>query len=754
VAIGEEERVMGVRLRLALVAVLALIALMGGALPARVAGEAGDNPAVSDVRHVDPERLARLPFAGASVGTSGVDPTGAPANYAVGTTRLFPALNDAIGLYEFRTFILRAIGTSGEVWVAADLQFPLGDCRGLVEITQAQVEYMLGQFDKQIRPTDTGYFGAPKKRDGSKATLPKQVGLPADYYAGSERDIILIDNIRDDNFYTFPQAPTYIAGFFSPAFANALNRNIITVDAFDWQHRTGATPPNEPNNNACRNRQARPFLYEGTFAHEYQHLIHYDYDPAEETWINEGMSDFAEAINGYSFPERPVYEIGYDGHIQSFLGFVANVYNVNGQPVPVATAGAENSLTSWQDQGGNEILADYGIVYAFMLYVDEHYGGAKFMRTWQNSPKRGIGGFEAALAEFGYHTTFAQVYHDFAVAMVVDQLIDGGATGPGADRYGAQALHAQVSLNADQAYGSPGAPPWGSDYVKIADPATIESLSFAGAPNITRPTPWRSRSSGPADWKGGAVIWSGSRNNYDAWMLRDLTLDDGPQTLSFDTYFDIEQCYDYGFVRVSTDGGKTFTSLSSGDTSDCVSKDPDDPTDPRIVAALPGFTGTTPAWTHAEFDLSAYAGQSITLAFYYAQDPGGSGNDDDVANNGWWLDNLMLNDTLLSDGTTSSLANFSDITATKPLPVAFTVQIVGISAKRYAVITLELADGKVGALRPEQLAELAGYDYIVALVTFDAPVDARNVAPIADYGHYALTVTREGKSVVMPGGGK
>src|SRR5215217_5081424 len=146
---------MGVRLRLALVVVLALVTLAAGALPDGVAGEAGDNPAVSDVRHVDPERLARLPFAGASVGTSGVDPTGAPANYAVGTTRLFPALNDAIGLYEFRTFILRAIGTSGEVWVAADLQFPLGDCRGLVEITQAQVEYMLGQFDKQIRPTDT-----------------------------------------------------------------------------------------------------------------------------------------------------------------------------------------------------------------------------------------------------------------------------------------------------------------------------------------------------------------------------------------------------------------------------------------------------------------------------------------------------------------------------------------------------------------------------------------------------------------------
>src|SRR3954453_15178644 len=111
----------------------------------------------------------------------------------------------------------------------------------------------------------------------------------------------------------------------------------------------------------------------------------------------------------------------------------------------------------------------------------------------------------------------------------------------------------------------------------------------------------------------------------------------------------------------------------------------------------------------------------------------------------------MLNDTLLNERSGTSLANFSDITATKPIPVAFTVQVVGVSAKQYTVIPLELADGKVGALRPEQLAELAGYDYIVALVTFDAPVDARNVAPIADYGRYALTVTRGGNSVVLPG---
>ncbi len=740
---------MMVRVRAFLAVVLALVLLLTGVVPTGAVVTDGETNLVRDTAHVDPQRLAKLPFQGGAIASVGDEQLRALATYTVGATRLFPALNDALGLYEFRTFTLRAMDATGEVWVAADLQFPLGDCRGLVEITQKQIDYMLGQFEEKIRPTDTGYFGDPKKRDGSKATLPKQVGLPADYYAGSDREIILIDNIRDDNYYRFPTVPTYIAGFFSPAFATVLNRNIITVDAFDWQHRTGGNPPNEPNANPCRSRRAAPYLYEGTFAHEYQHLIHFDYDPGEELWVNEGMSMFAESLNGFAYPDRSINEVGYESAIQSFYGFVAQV--IGG--APIARSGAENSLTDWGDQGDAEILADYGIVNAFMLYVDEHYGGAKFMRAWQNSPKHGIAGFEGALKDFGYATTFDQVYHDFAVTMVVDKLIDEGATGPNPARYSANKLHAMISLNTTEAYGTPGAPSWGSDYVKITEPKGIESLSFVGAPNLVRDTLWQSVKSGPAGWKDGPVLWSGSQNSYDAWLVTPLTLGAGSQTLSFDTYFDIEECFDYGFVRVSTDGGKTFTSLANEDTDDCVSTEVGNEADPRIVAALPGFNGTTTGWGRTSFDLSAYAGQSIILAFYYAQDTGASGNDTSTTNDGWWIDNLALNDAVLSDGSVASLANFGDITAVQPLPTAYTVQIIGIGKGGYAVVPLALGAGKAAVLSAAQLTELAGYDYLVAIITFDAPTDEGRVAPLTDYGPYALTVTRGGERTVLPGGG-
>ena len=44
--------------------------------------------------------------------------------------------------------------------------------------------------------------------------------------------------------------------------------------------------------------------YEGTFAHEYQHLLEYYEDLGEVNWVNEGISDWAQTLMGYVDP-RP-----------------------------------------------------------------------------------------------------------------------------------------------------------------------------------------------------------------------------------------------------------------------------------------------------------------------------------------------------------------------------------------------------------------------------------------------------------------
>ena len=117
----------------------------------------------------------------------------------------------------------------------------------------------------------------------------------------------------------------------------------MSIDSYDWLHRTGANPPNEPSTVICDNRPAQPFKYEAIFAHEYQHLLEYWASPGETTWANEGLADYVITVTGYGFPSRSIFETGYEGHIQTFLGWRALQTPANLIPQP--KGGAENSLT-------------------------------------------------------------------------------------------------------------------------------------------------------------------------------------------------------------------------------------------------------------------------------------------------------------------------------------------------------------------------------------------------------------------------
>ena len=127
--------------------------------------------------------------------------------------------------------------------------------------------------------------------------------------------------MRDDNYYDFPEASTYIAGFFSAQINELFDRNVMTIDAYDWAHRIGDNPPDASTADPCTSRPARPNLYEGTFAHEWQHLLHYYTDPFETNWINEGLSDFAQTLVGYVDATATVDQPGADSHLYCFQGF-------------------------------------------------------------------------------------------------------------------------------------------------------------------------------------------------------------------------------------------------------------------------------------------------------------------------------------------------------------------------------------------------------------------------------------------------
>ncbi|WP_188454833.1 immune inhibitor A domain-containing protein [Virgibacillus oceani] len=82
-------------------------------------------------------------------------------------------------------------------------------------------------------------------------------------------------------------------------------------------------------------------------------------------------------------------------------------------------------------------------------------------------------------------------------------------------------------------------------------------------------------------------------------------------TLDFDAWYEIEEEWDYAMVQVSTDGGETWTSLSSDRTSSELAAGGY----PAIQENLPGYTGNSNGWVHETIDISEYTGQEIQLQF-------------------------------------------------------------------------------------------------------------------------------------------
>ena len=720
------------------------LGVSAGAGPATAAPR--DKPVKSDIRSVggDYNDGKPLPFSKEGAGGSGVNSD----QFKVGTVRKWPALDDAQGTVYSKQFVLRGVGDNVEVWVAKDLAFPAGSsgaCRNTVGggegivVTDEQVASFIDEFDGNIYPKESEAFSVPPSRDGSVTPLTRAYAqfykLPARTFKGDgDRIVTLVDNVRDQNYYdpTAADGKTYIAGFFWSLINNYTNRNVMTLDSWDWIHRTGATPPDDSGDEdyeACSEAiqrpfgDARPYTYEGTFAHEYQHLLEYYESPGESSWVNEGLSDWAQTLVGYVDPsiDPSSDDPDADSHIQTWLGWFLD---------DESFGGPEQSLTQWEDQGAPEILADYGIAYSFMEYLWSHFGEDEFMSALHKQDLNGFAGLDATLDEFDYDVTSQQVLHDFLASMAVDKQLDTKGLVGGTDAREAalktSSMNASINWDTPQANSSPGAPNNGADYVALGTGGTV---AFDGAEIYpTTPIAWK---------QDGARLFSDAGDNLDNGIARQLTVPaTGDQTVTLGLEWDTEPAWDFAFVQVFDDASGTWKSLSNADTTSAA--DPD--ADPKVVANLPGFTGASGGVRQETFDLSGYAGKTVWLGVRYITDGA-------VTNPGVWLSSLTAFGSPVAGAT--DLSTWKSYSEAKPTPVAgWTVQLVGWDATQVSVVSLPLGAGSTWSGDAATLLGIASPEFVGAIVTADDPTEQAS-----DYPTYSLTLDGAQKADGGPAAG-
>lgn len=510
-------------------------------------------------------------------------------------------------------------GAHSDVYVAwNDLTPPATSSQQDHAITPEQLTYIGGEFDARIWASDVFHFGWYEPR------------VPADAAPGFDgtRAAIMIYNIRDEAYWSSYRF--YIAGYFWGGLNDEIGLNAIFVDSYNWADRTGPD-------------SLRPYLYEGTVAHEFQHLIHNDVDGNEDSFIDEGMADLAE---------------------QFLYGSITT-----GSHIGEALYYHRDSLTDWDGE-----LYDYGNTLLWQDYLWENAGGDVLGTPVADRTASGHDPYENSAAKFadpgdaftwnlihdqanglesvgnwvGGMGEVERLHRDWTIANLLDGKVSeakwnyrnlelGGidsdylSIADGIAFYNAR-VRGNIPPTRKNVWRRTPSEPWGAYYRTYAGQEPGVTLSFAGSPQDGVLA-----HSAPYQW------YSSLGNMLQRTLVKQIDGVMPGDTLGFWTWYDIEPDWDYGYVEASTDGGDTWTQLAqtsalrAGATNMNGSSAWDGPG---------GLTANSGGWQEAKYDLAGMTG-TILVRWRYATDESANGQ-------GWYVDDVTAG--AFSDAVTDAAA--------------------------------------------------------------------------------------------------
>lgn len=358
--------------------------------------------------------------------------------------------------------------------------------------------------------------------------------------------------------------------------------------------------------------------YFSAIAHELFHLIQWGQDSNESGWLSEGLAELAALLNGYP-PER-----GADFAKQTDI----QLTNLSQQP--------------------DEINAHYAASTLFVSYLYDTYG-AEAIQAITAHPENGALGIEAALHDEGIDRSFADLFAGWTASLVTAP-VGSSLTRPSL----APTALKPPTLVTDAVH------QFGTDFYKIAGNAPVTAV-FTGTQTVPL---------FPTKAHSGSHVWFSYPADESAVTLtRALDLTAVSQaTLTFWTWYDLENGWDYGYTAVSTDNGQNWHIIPATTTTT------ENPQGNNLGAGLTGISGggQQPVWVQQTADLSPFAGQPILLRFMVVTDTA-------VHHTGLLIDDIAVPEIGFFDNVEQSDSGWQAagvVRVTPKLPQRFIVQMI------------------------------------------------------------------------------
>ena len=174
-----------------------------------------------------------------------------PPSYKVGDKAQFWVSNSDTQKHFQVTAELRYVTDHVAMWVEQG-----------VRMNQRDLEASADRFEQKTYPTNREFFGS-------------------EWTPGVDNDVRL-------NILHARGMGDTVAGYYSSAdeYSRQVNEYSNEREMFYVSADSGNAKPNSE-------------FYDGTLAHEFQHMIHWANDRNEDSWVNEGMSELASYLNGF-----------------------------------------------------------------------------------------------------------------------------------------------------------------------------------------------------------------------------------------------------------------------------------------------------------------------------------------------------------------------------------------------------------------------------------------------------------------------